>query len=118
MAVWESGKEGLISEAEQAGGVLFWLSAEAAAPGLGSPVFGAHSMVLSPGSSGEEMETEEAGEGRASLWAWRLQHLFLSLLFFQNPSPEVGVASLDRNHKNSWWQPCLTPLSPMDWCPI
>lgn len=77
MAVWESGKEGLISEAEQAGGVLFWLSAEAAVPGLGSPIFGAHSMVLSPGSSGEEMETEEAGEGRASLWAWRLQHLSL-----------------------------------------
>lgn len=67
IAVWESGKERLLFEAEQASGVLLWLSAEAAVAGLGSPVLGAHSMVLPPGSSGEEMGTEEAGEGRASL---------------------------------------------------
>ena len=41
-----------------------------------------------------------------------------AVLFFQNLSTEVGVVSLDKNHRNSWWQPCLVPLGPMDWCPL
>lgn len=37
---------------------------------------------------------------------------------FPNLPTEVGVVSLDRNHRNSWWQPCLVPLDPTDWCPL